>query len=87
MKEILIVFLGIFVAELGDKTQIATMTYASKYGWLTAFLGSAIALLLVNVIGALLGDRIGHLLPADLIQKVAGLLFIVIGALMLTGRL
>jgi len=87
MKEVLLVFLGIFVAEFGDKTQIATMTYASKYGWVKAFLGSAMALLMVNVIGALLGDKIGHTLPTDIIQKVAGVLFIIIGALILTGKL
>lgn len=53
MKEILIVFVAIFLAELGDKTQLATLAFASKYGWAKAFLGSIVALALVNLLGSL----------------------------------
>ncbi|NJE53967.1 TMEM165/GDT1 family protein [Thermococcus sp. 21S9] len=87
MENILTVFLAIFLAELGDKTQLTTIAFASKYGWKTAFIGAILGLAAVNLIGALLGDAIGDVLPMDLIQRGAGVLFIVFGVLMLLGKL
>ncbi|MCO6041538.1 MULTISPECIES: TMEM165/GDT1 family protein [Thermococcus] len=87
MKEILYVFVAIFLAELGDKTQLATIAFASKYGWIKAFLGAIFGLALVNLIGAVLGDKIGDALPLEVIHKGAGILFIVFGVLMLLGKL
>lgn len=87
MKELALIFTAIFVAELGDKTQLATLSFATKYGWVKAFLGSVLALAVVNLVGAFLGDRIGHFLPTELIQKGAGLLFIAFGLLILAGKL
>ena len=87
MKELVLIFITIFLAELGDKTQLATLSFATKYGWVKAFLGSVFALAVVNLIGAVLGDRIGHLLPTEFIQKGAGLLFIAFGLLILAGKL
>jgi len=86
MKEILIIFVAIFLAELGDKTQIATMAFASKYGFLKAFLGSIVALALVNLLGAIIGDKLGSVLPTELIQKASGVLFVIVGILMLVGK-
>ncbi|RLJ70331.1 uncharacterized protein UPF0016 [Hydrogenivirga caldilitoris] len=87
MKEVILIFTAIFIAELGDKTQLATFAFATKYGWVKAFLGSVIALAVVNFVGAFLGDKVGHLLPAEFIQKGAGVLFIFFGLLILTGKL
>ncbi len=87
MKEIVLVFVAIFIAELGDKTQLATFTFATKYGWIKAFAGSILALAIVNFLGAFIGDKIGHVLPVELIQKGAGVLFIVFGLLMLFGKI
>lgn len=86
MKEILIVFVAIFLAELGDKTQLATLAFASKYGWAKAFLGSIVALALVNLLGALIGDKLGSALPTELIQKLSGAVFVIVGILMLFGK-
>ncbi len=87
MENLIAVFVAIFLAELGDKTQLTTIAFASKYGWKTAFLGAILGLAAVNFIGALLGDAIGEVLPMELIHKGAGVLFIVFGVLMLLGKL
>ncbi|WP_054840896.1 TMEM165/GDT1 family protein [Thermococcus peptonophilus] len=88
MENLLAVFVSIFLAELGDKTQLTTIAFASKYGWKTAFLGGAIlGLAAVNLIGALIGDKIGDVLPIEVIHKGAGVLFIVFGILMLLGKM
>jgi putative Ca2+/H+ antiporter (TMEM165/GDT1 family) len=87
MEGLLTVIISIFLAELGDKTQLAPMAFASKYGWKTAFLGALLGLTFVNLIGAVLGDRIGKCLPIGVVQKGAGTLFILFGILMLAGKL
>jgi len=86
MKEVLYVFVAIFFAELGDKTQLATIAFASRYGWAKAFVGAILGLALVNLIGAFIGDKIGKALPVELIHKGAGILFIFLGLLMLFGK-
>lgn len=87
MQEVLYVFVAIFLAELGDKTQLATMAFAAKYGWVKTFVGAIMGLALVNLIGAFIGDRIGDALPLEWIHKGAGVLFIVFGILMLLGKM
>ncbi|AMQ18401.1 TMEM165/GDT1 family protein [Thermococcus peptonophilus] len=87
MENLLAVFVSIFLAELGDKTQLTTIAFASKYGWKTAFLGAILGLAAVNLIGALIGDKIGDVLPIEVIHKGAGVLFIVFGILMLLGKM
>ncbi len=77
----------VFLAELGDKTQVATMML-SAHGHRPAavFVGAAVALVLVALLSTLLGDALGHALPVRWIRAGAGLLFMVLGALLLTGR-
>lgn len=87
MKEILYVFVAIFLAELGDKTQLATIAFASRYGWAKAFVGAILGLALVNLIGAFIGDKIGEALPVELIHKGAGILFIFFGLMMFFGKI
>jgi len=87
VKEVLYVFIAIFLAELGDKTQLATIAFASKYGWVKAFAGAILGLAVVNLIGAFIGEKIGEALPIELIHKGAGVLFILFGILMLTGKM
>ncbi|NJE05046.1 TMEM165/GDT1 family protein [Thermococcus sp. M36] len=77
----------IFLAELGDKTQLATMVLASKYGWKTAFTGAILGLAAVNLLGAILGDKLGEMVPIEIVHKFAGALFIVFGALMILGKI
>lgn len=77
----------IFLAEMGDKTQLATMTMAaqSKRPW-TVFISSALALAAVSAIGVLVGSLLGDYIPLNWVKRVAALAFIVIGILMLLGK-
>lgn len=77
----------IFLAEMGDKTQLAAMTMAAdkKRPW-EVFLGASLALVAVSAVGILVGTALGHYLPLDWIKRVAGASFIVIGILMLIGK-
>jgi len=77
----------IFLAELGDKTQIAAMTMAAqkKRPW-EVFLGAAIALAAVSAIGVIVGSALGQYLPLEWIKRVAGAAFIIIGVLVLIGK-
>ncbi|HII61419.1 TMEM165/GDT1 family protein [Pyrococcus horikoshii] len=87
MKDVLQIFLLIFLAELGDKTQLATITFATKYGWLKAFIGAVSALAVVNLIGALIGEKIGDYFTMSVINKAAGILFIIFGILIFFDKI
>ena len=77
----------IFLAEMGDKTQLAAMTMAaqSKKPW-AVFIGSALALTAVSAIGVVLGGVIGNYFPLIWIKRVAAIAFIVIGILILLDK-
>jgi putative Ca2+/H+ antiporter (TMEM165/GDT1 family) len=77
----------IFLAEMGDKTQLATMTMAaqSKKPW-TVFISSALALAAVSAIGVLVGSLLGDFIPLEWVKRIAALAFIAIGILMLLGK-
>ena len=77
----------IFLAEMGDKTQLAAMTMAaqSKRPW-GVFLGAALALTAVSAIGVLVGSTLGTYLPLIWIKRAAACAFIVIGVLILLGK-
>jgi putative Ca2+/H+ antiporter (TMEM165/GDT1 family) len=87
-KTLFTAFLLVFLAELGDKTQLSTMLLASKsdYIWLV-FLGSSLALVLSSLIGVLLGTTINKYVPALYIQIGSGVAFILVGILLLFGKL
>ena len=76
-----------FLAEMGDKTQLAAMTMAAekKRPW-EVFLGASLGLAVVSAIGILVGTALGQYLPVLWIKRVAGAAFIVIGVLVLTGK-
>ena len=78
----------IFLAEMGDKTQLAAMTMAAetKRPW-EVFLAASLALTCVSAIGVLVGGTLGHYLPLEWIKRVAAIAFIAIGVLMLLGKL
>ena len=77
----------IFLAEMGDKTQLAAFTMAaqSKRPW-TVFIGAALALTAVSAIGVLAGSVLGNYLPVWWIKRAAAVAFIVIGVLILVGK-
>ena len=74
------IFLTIFIAELGDKTQIATLAISgSSQRPLAVFLGSSFALVFASLLGVLLGGSIAKIIPEILIKLVAAAGFMVIG--------
>jgi putative Ca2+/H+ antiporter (TMEM165/GDT1 family) len=82
------VFLTIFVAELGDKTQLATLLYASNaaHPKLTIFAASAAALVLTSALGVLAGSLVAQYVSPGVVRWVAGLGFIAVGVWVLLGR-
>lgn len=75
------VFATIFVAELGDKTQLATLLYAAdeSHPRLTVFAASAAALVVASALAVLAGGVLSEIVPPRLLQWVAGLGFIAVG--------
>ena len=77
----------IFLAEMGDKTQLAAMTMAAdtKRPW-AVFIGSSLALVAVSALGVVVGSVIGQYVPLEWVKRGAAVAFIVIGILMLAGK-
>src|SRR5437867_10353421 len=77
----------VFLAEMGDKTQIAAMTMAAekKRPW-AVFLGASLALAAVSAIGVIVGSALGNYLPLEWIKRAAGIAFFVIGIVVLICR-
>ena len=75
------VFATIFVAELGDKTQLATLLYASdaSHPKLTVFAASASALVLTSALGVLAGALVSEFVSPRILRWVAGIGFIAVG--------
>jgi putative Ca2+/H+ antiporter (TMEM165/GDT1 family) len=82
------VFSTVFIAELGDKTQLATILYASDASRprLTVFAASASALVLTSGLGVLAGSFLSEHVDARMIRWVAGLGFVAVGLWILLGR-
>ena len=79
---------ALFLAEMGDKTQLAAITLAAETrSPLSVFLGAALALTLVSLIGVAVGHALGHYLPTEWMHRIAAVAFIVIGVLMLWGKM
>jgi Ca2+/H+ antiporter, TMEM165/GDT1 family len=70
-----------FVAEFGDKTQIAILTLAARYGWLPVFLGACLAFTVLNAVAVTVGAVFARYIPADVIRYCAAALFIIFGLL------
>ena len=82
LKVLLTVFATVFVAELGDKTQLATMLYAAdkEVSKLTVFLGASLALVCSSGLGVLVGSAISAYVSERILHYIAGAGFILIGA-------
>ncbi len=83
LKLLLTVFGTVFLAELGDKTQIATLLFAAdaQAHRLTVFIGASLALILASAIGVLAGGIVSDYVDPKYLSYAAGIGFIVIGAL------
>ena len=73
-------FTTVFVAELGDKTQLATLLLSAQSGapWLV-FLGAATALIASSLVGVLVGRWLAQVLPPERLQLMAGVLMVGLG--------
>ncbi len=77
-------FAAIFVAELGDKTQLAALTLAasSRAKW-AVFAGSALALVATSALAVLFGEALARAIPPLWLRRAAGVVFLVMGTLFL----
>jgi putative Ca2+/H+ antiporter (TMEM165/GDT1 family) len=81
-------FGAVFLAELGDKTQLACMMLTAKSGrpW-TVFMATSLALVLVSLLGVVLADFLCNYISPPVIKKVAAVGFIVVGGLIYFDKL
>jgi putative Ca2+/H+ antiporter (TMEM165/GDT1 family) len=88
MKTYALVFASVFLAELGDKTQLATLTYAATPGTsrLGIFVAAGAALLASSALAVLLGERLGAWIAPDHLRRAAAVMFVAIGLWMLAVR-
>jgi putative Ca2+/H+ antiporter (TMEM165/GDT1 family) len=86
-KIFLTTFGTIFLAELGDKTQLAAilMTSETKLPW-SVFTGASLALCLVTLVGVLFGEGLIAVIPQHILKKGAALVFVAIGVWMFFGK-
>jgi putative Ca2+/H+ antiporter (TMEM165/GDT1 family) len=80
-KIFLTVFASVFIAELGDKTQLATMLFAAdkEVSRTTVFLAASAALVIASGLGVLAGSVLTQMISEKILHYVAGAGFIVIG--------
>ncbi len=86
-RVLLTTFGVIFLAEMGDKTQLAAMTMGAQTNqpW-AVFVGAALALTAVSAIGVVVGSVIGNYIPLVWVKRGAAIAFIVIGVLILADK-
>ncbi len=81
-------FITLFLAELGDKTQLAVITMTAKAdSKLAIFLGASLALIVVTLLAVVFGGILTQYVPTEWLQKIVAFAFISIGILMLFGTL
>ena len=75
------VFSSVFIAELGDKTQLATLLFASEreIGKWTVFAGASLALIVTSALGVMAGSAVSHYVGDKTLHYVAGIGFVAIG--------
>jgi putative Ca2+/H+ antiporter (TMEM165/GDT1 family) len=84
----LLTFGTLFLAELGDKTQLATIAMVTEHrSPVMVFLGASLALAAVTLLGVVFGQGIVQVIPPRLLRVASGLLFVVIGGWVLFDAL
>ncbi len=88
MRSYAAVFVSVFLAELGDKTQLATLMFATNpdVNRTGVFFAAAAALVISSGLAVLVGSQLGAWLPARQLKMVAGLAFILIGLWVIWSR-
>lgn len=87
-KIIISTFVTIFLAELGDKTQLASIMMTSKTNKpVLVFIGTMLAFAVVTIIGVTVGSIITKFIPINIIKYSAAVAFIIIGIMILLGKI
>jgi putative Ca2+/H+ antiporter (TMEM165/GDT1 family) len=88
IRILLSTFALLFIAELGDKTQLAVISMTAKHkAPLWIFLGAALALVAVTALGVLGGELLTRIIPEAILRKIAAVLFVGMGLLMWFDKL
>ncbi|QZY55062.1 TMEM165/GDT1 family protein [Crassaminicella profunda] len=88
LRIIMTAFWIVFIAELGDKTQLQTMMLATQSkSILGVFIGASCALVLSCLLGVFAGSYITKFIPPNYLQIAAGFAFIIVGILTLLGKI
>ncbi|MDY7577837.1 TMEM165/GDT1 family protein [Herbaspirillum sp. RTI4] len=78
--------IAFFMAEMGDKTQVATIALVARYhDFYSVVMGTTLGMMVANVPAILLGDRIAGRMPVRLVHTIAALIFAVLGVATLMG--
>lgn len=78
--------IAFFLAEMGDKTQIATVGLAARYGaFLAVVAGTTLGMMIANVPAVIVGDRLADRMPVRLVHGIAAGIFALLGVLVLLG--
>jgi putative Ca2+/H+ antiporter (TMEM165/GDT1 family) len=80
LRILVVTYGAVFLAELGDKTQLATFGFAAESrSGLSVFLGSALALVTTSLLAVLAGGLVGRFVSPAMLQRFSGTLFVVLG--------
>ncbi len=78
--------IAFFLAEMGDKTQVATVALAARYqAFYSVVAGTTFGMMIANVPAVLLGDRIATRMPVRLVHSIAAAIFVILGVATLLG--
>lgn len=78
--------IAFFLAEMGDKTQVATVALAAQYSAFYAVVaGTTLGMMIANVPAVYLGERIAHRMPVRLVHRVAAAIVAILGVAVLSG--
>ena len=88
MKTLLVIFGSVLLAELGDKTQIATMLYATNQAVrpLFVFVAASCALVVSTLLAVLFGSTVTRFVPTSTLKLIAGIAFIGVGIWTVASR-
>ena len=79
-------FVAFFMAEMGDKTQIATVALAAQFhAFFSVVAGTTLGMMIANVPAVLLGDRIANRMPVKVVHRIAAAVFLILGLATLLG--